>query len=543
VAVAGLATVASGLNATEPGPVLVETIPGQFIAKINADAAGCSLVGQTVQKLQQIMTPNNAAARTVPATASRGGGACYVTFGGDDALKSEVGRMDAVEMVVPDVMGSIYAPLSWGIDRVDEASLPLDGVSPIVTSHTGAGVTLYIADTGVNSAHQDFGGRALRGPDFTTDRTQADGNGHGTHCSGTAAGNQLGIARDANIIGVKVCTDAGRCPSSGVLSGIQWAIDNANGRGGVLSMSLGLGPNALVDDLVDRAVTDHGFIVTVAAGNSNNNACGSSPGSAGGKGTVLTVASSTVNDARSSFSSFGPCTDLFAPGTDITSAWIGSSTAINTISGTSMATPHVAGVAATLLEKYSSLSVLARRKAAQDELLAIAETGRISDTQGTPNLLLQTSRSSAPVSPGNPVEPTVAPTRGPWICPSSWFGASDGCDCECGGGDPDCNDPTQRLYCKGTATDGAICNSNDQCVATSRGVEDILTVPVTVSSLSKPLDTDDAGAEGLTPPVYAAIGGAGVAALAVAGVLITQKMRRDAEPKAHSGSVIAGPDL
>jgi len=308
------------------------------------------------------------------------------------------------------IMTTQAAPPSWGLDRIDQDSLPLSR-SPIMESHTGKGVRVYVIDTGLNSKHREFTGRAVLGGDFVNEADENDMNGHGSHCSGVATGSTYGIAKEATIIGVKVLSGSGSGSYDNVVNGINWAISNAGGVSSVFSLSLGGGKSATVDAAVRRA-SNAGHIVVVAAGNDNKDACGYSPAGTGGSaesGGVISVMSSTSEDSLSSFSNWGTCTDIIAPGSSITSAWKGGVGASNTISGTSMATPHVAGVAAVLLEKHNF-----NKMAAQNELMALRVAGKISGSfHGGPNGLLQ-----VPTYTGQPTLPTQKPTFPPTIEPA-----------------------------------------------------------------------------------------------------------------------------
>ncbi|KAJ7250761.1 serine protease [Mycena rebaudengoi] len=210
----------------------------------------------------------------------------------------------------------------------------------------GNGVDVYIVDTGVFTAHSQFEGRARWGATFGG-YADADGNGHGTHCAGTVAGFQFGVAKKANIIAVKILSDGGSGSVSDIVAGLSWVSTEAaaSGRPSIVSMSLGGGASAALDSAV-AALTASGVHVVVAAGNSNVDAANTSPARAP---SAITVGASTIADARASFSNFSAIVDVFAPGLGVTSSWIGSTTATNNISGTSMATPHVAGVAAYLI--------------------------------------------------------------------------------------------------------------------------------------------------------------------------------------------------
>ncbi|MCH1868933.1 S8 family peptidase [Nocardioides sp. CFH 31398] len=268
---------------------------------------------------------------------------------------------------------------TWGIDRIDQRNLPRSGT--FTYNATGSGVTAYIIDTGIQ-AHNEFSGRLASGYTAINDgRGTTDCNGHGTHVAGTVGGTTYGVAKQVTLVPVRVLGCDGSGTNSGVVAGMDWVA----GRGGpaVANMSLGGGANTATDSAVSR-MTNSGVTTVVAAGNENQNACNVSPARAS---SAITVASTTMSDARSSFSNWGSCVDIFAPGSDITSAWIGSSTATRTISGTSMASPHVAGVAA----QYLQVNRGASPSTVTNAILGNATSGVVSGTNGSPNRLLFTN--------------------------------------------------------------------------------------------------------------------------------------------------------
>ena len=269
----------------------------------------------------------------------------------DDAALARLLADPRVAYVEEDGIVTINATQSgatWGLDRVDQRDLPLNTTYTYDT--TAAGVHAYIIDTGVLLTHSQFSGRMGGGYDAVTSGGNAtDCNGHGTHVAGTVGGTTHGVAKGVTIHPVRVLGCTGSGTNAGVIAGIDWVAQNRV-LPAVANMSLGGGASQATDDAIAR-LTSAGVTVVVAAGNSNDNACNYSPARAP---SAITVGSTTNTDARSSFSSFGTCLDIFGPGSSITSAWYTSTTAINTISGTSMASPHVAGVAALYLANNPS---------------------------------------------------------------------------------------------------------------------------------------------------------------------------------------------
>ena len=275
---------------------------------------------------------------------------------------------------------------TWGIDRTDQRALPLN--SSYSYLNTGLGVTAYIIDTGIDMAHAEFGGRATFGFDaFTDGQNGNDCNGHGTHVAGTVGGATYGIAKGVALVAVRVLDCAGSGSWSGVVAGIDWAAANhVAGTPATANMSLGGGASTTVDDAVKRLIAD-GVATAVAAGNGNragrqDDACKYSPARVP---EAITIGATTRTDAKASYSNYGACVDFFAPGSAITSAWIGAgSTETNTISGTSMATPHVAGVAAL----YLQTNPLATPLQVRDALFAATTKGVVTSSSTANNHLL-----------------------------------------------------------------------------------------------------------------------------------------------------------
>jgi len=281
-------------------------------------------------------------------------------------------------------IGTTQTGATWGLDRIDQRDRPLNGT--FVYTRTGAGVKAYIIDTGIRKTHTQFGGRAIDGFDAVDGSLPAaDCNGHGTHVSGTVGGSTYGVAKGVTLVAVRVLDCNGSGSTSGVIAGIDWVRGNhASGQPAVANMSLGGGASTALDNAVVNCIND-GVTFAIAAGNSNANACNSSPARVA---AAITVGSTTSSDARSSFSNYGSCLDIFAPGSSITSSWSTSDTATNTISGTSMATPHVAGVAALYLQSNPSASPATVRNA----LVNNSSLNKISNAgSGSPNRLLFTN--------------------------------------------------------------------------------------------------------------------------------------------------------
>ena len=280
---------------------------------------------------------------------------------------------------------------SWGLDRIDQRNLPLNNSYTYPT--TASNVRAYIIDTGIRFTHQDFGGRAVSGRDTVdNDNDASDCNGHGTHVSGTVGGSSYGVAKGVTLVGVRVLNCGGSGSNAGVIAGIDWVTgDHDAGELAVANMSLGGSFDQATNDAVTASIAD-GVSYALAAGNDNGgNACNGSPASTP---NAITVGATQSNDARASYSNIGTCLDIFAPGSSITSAWYTSNTATNTISGTSMASPHVAGVAALILSANPSFTP----QQVRDRMVNDATTGVVtSPGSGSPNRLLYVNNGGVPV--------------------------------------------------------------------------------------------------------------------------------------------------
>jgi serine protease len=293
-------------------------------------------------------------------------------------------EQDSVRFIV-----AAQSNATWGLDRIDQRDRPLNRIYNYGTE--AAAVHVYVIDTGIRASHTEFGGR-VSSSGFTAinDGNQTnDCNGHGTHVAGTIGGTTYGVAKSVSLHAVRVLGCNGSGTTSGVIQGIEWVTTN-HIRPAVANMSLGGGASTALDNAVRKSV-EAGVTYAVAAGNSNANACFSSPARVS---QALTVGSSTSADARSSFSNFGTCVDLFAPGSSITSAWHTSNSAINTISGTSMASPHVAGVAALYLATDPS----ATPDKVHTAVISAASVNKLTSIgTGSPNRLLYSIFGGTPV--------------------------------------------------------------------------------------------------------------------------------------------------
>jgi subtilisin family serine protease len=387
--VLAVAVVALALAACSDSPTAVDTDTEPSLSA--ASSAGPSVAGRFIVTLRE---------RTNPAAVAREHGVrpdyvythALTGFAGaiSDAARQGLLRDNRVVRVEPDGIATIVTTqpgATWGLDRVDQRALPLS--TTYTYSNTGAGVTAYIIDTGIRLTHSEFGGRASSGYDAVDGGSADDCNGHGTHVSGTVGGATYGVAKGVSLVAVRVLNCSGSGTWSGVIAGVDWVTGNHSpGVPAVANLSLGGGANSSVDDAVREMIAD-GVATAVAAGNGTAggralNACRRSPARVA---EAMTIGATTQTDTKASWSNYGNCVDWFAPGVGITSSWSSSDGATNTISGTSMATPHTAGVAALYLESNSSGTA----QQVRDALFDNTTKGVVASSRTTNNHLLFSS--------------------------------------------------------------------------------------------------------------------------------------------------------
>ncbi|MFY7002646.1 S8 family peptidase [Acinetobacter pittii] len=269
----------------------------------------------------------------------------------------------------------------WGLDRIDQRNLPLDSAYSYL--QTGSGTTAYIVDTGIFSTHQQFSGLVLSGYTAISDGNgTSDCHGHGTHVAGTVGGSTYGVAKNVSLVPIRILGCDGSGASSNVIAGLDWILKNGK-KPAVVNMSLGGEANTSLDSAVEN-LFNNGYVMVVAAGNSNTDACSSSPARVS---KAITVAATDNTDTRASYSNYGSCVDIFAPGSQINSSWIGSNTATKVLNGTSMATPHVVGVVAEMLQSTPT----ATPQTISTNLLNQASSNVVKNPSGSPNRLLYKS--------------------------------------------------------------------------------------------------------------------------------------------------------
>ncbi|HJR78467.1 MAG TPA: S8 family peptidase [Anaerolineales bacterium] len=299
-----------------------------------------------------------------------------------DQAVIELSQNPNVEFIEADqvVTGdATQSPAPWGLDRIDQRKLPLNNKYRF--NSTGAGVDVFIIDSGIRFSHNEFAGRIFTGPDFVdNDSSSDDCSGHGTHVAGIVGGSTFGVAKRVSLVAVRVldCLNAGTV--AGAIAGINWVTEVHTTQKAVANISFGGPASAALDNAVRNSIAD-GVVYVIAAGNNNRNACQSSPARVG---EAITVGATTPTDARASFSNKGRCLDLFAPGVDIISASVTGDTDAAVFSGTSQAAPHVAGAAALYLQGHN-----ASPQRVRNVIVNAATAGVVKNRgDGSPNLLL-----------------------------------------------------------------------------------------------------------------------------------------------------------
>ncbi|MDT5037883.1 MAG: hypothetical protein QOE03_3068 [Micromonosporaceae bacterium] len=349
-------------------------VPNSFVVKFRSTTMRASAVDATARELTG--TYGGHVGRTYHAALTG-----FAVQGLTETQARRLAANPAVEYVQRDGVYTASATqtgATWGLDRIDQRALPLNQTYTFPT--TAATVHAYIIDTGIRFTHTQFAGRATSGFDAVDGGTADDCNGHGTHVSGTVGGSTFGVAKGVQLVGVRVLDCTGSGSTATVTAGIDWVTSHAI-KPAVANMSLGGGADPTLDAAVRRSILS-GVTYGIAAGNENANACLDSPARVA---EAITVGATTITDARASFSNIGTCVDIFAPGQAITSSWLTNDTATNTISGTSMATPHVVGVAALILAAHPTFTAAQVR-----DLMVANSTPNVVRGAGTgsPNRLL-----------------------------------------------------------------------------------------------------------------------------------------------------------
>lgn len=353
-------------------------IKNQYIVILNKDAGPSNDFAQNIAKqhggkvLQTYDTVLKGFAVYLPEAA----GTAFV-----EAMKKNPNVLSVENDTIMKIDATTQSNPDWGLDRIDQKTLPLNSAYSYL--QTGSGTTAYIVDTGILSTHQQFSGRVLSGYTAISDGNgTTDCNGHGTHVTGTVGGSTYGVAKNVSLVPIRILGCDGSGASSNVIAGLDWILKNGK-KPAVVNMSLGGGASTSLDSAVEN-LFNNGYVMVVAAGNSNTDACSSSPARVS---KAITVAATDNTDTRASYSNYGSCVDIFAPGSQINSSWIGSNTATKVLNGTSMATPHVAGVVAEMLQSTPT----ATPQTISTNLLNQASTNVVKSPSGSPNRLLYKS--------------------------------------------------------------------------------------------------------------------------------------------------------
>ncbi|MEI1687445.1 S8 family peptidase [Acinetobacter baumannii] len=353
-------------------------IKNQYIVILNKDAGPSKDFAQNIAKqhagkvLQSYDTVLKGFAIYLPDTA----GTAFI-----EAMKKNPNVLSVESDTIVNIDATTQSNPDWGLDRIDQKALPLNSTYSYL--QTGSGTTAYIVDTGILSSHQEFSGRVLSGYTAISDGNgTTDCNGHGTHVAGTVGGTTYGVGKNVNLVPIRILGCDGSGASSNVIAGLDWILKNGK-KPAVVNMSLGGATSSSLDSAVEN-LYNNGYVMVVAAGNSNTDACTSSPARVS---KAITVAATDNTDTRASYSNYGSCVDIFAPGSQINSSWIGSNTATKILNGTSMATPHVAGVVAEMLQSTPTASP----QTISTNLLNQASSNVVKNPSGSPNRLLYKS--------------------------------------------------------------------------------------------------------------------------------------------------------
>ncbi|MDH2652064.1 S8 family peptidase [Acinetobacter baumannii] len=353
-------------------------IKNQYIVILNKDAGPSKDFAQNIAKqhagkvLQSYDTVLKGFAIYLPDTA----GTAFI-----EAMKKNPQVLSVESDTIVNIDATTQSNPDWGLDRIDQKALPLNSAYSYL--QTGSGTTAYIVDTGILSSHQEFSGRVLSGYTAISDGNgTTDCNGHGTHVAGTVGGTTYGVAKSVNLVPIRILGCDGSGASSNVIAGLDWILKNGK-KPAVVNMSLGGATSSSLDSAVEN-LYNNGYVMVVAAGNSNTDACTSSPARVS---KAITVAATDNTDTRASYSNYGSCVDIFAPGSQINSSWIGNNTATKILNGTSMATPHVAGVVAEMLQSTPTASP----QTISTNLLNQASSNVVKNPSGSPNRLLYKS--------------------------------------------------------------------------------------------------------------------------------------------------------
>lgn len=353
-------------------------IKNQYIVILNKDVGSSNVFAQGIAKQHggKVLQTYDAVLKGFAIYLPDVAGTAFV-----EAMKKNPKVVSVENDTIMKVDATTQSNPDWGLDRIDQKNLPLDSAYSYL--QTGSGTTAYIVDTGILSTHQQFSGRVLSGYTAISDGNGTnDCHGHGTHVAGTVGGSTYGVAKNVSLVPIRILGCDGSGASSNVIAGLDWILKNGK-KPAVVNMSLGGEANASLDSAVEN-LFNNGYVMVVAAGNSNTDACSSSPARVS---KAITVAATDSTDTRASYSNYGSCVDIFAPGSQINSSWIGSNTATKVLNGTSMATPHVVGVVAEMLQSTPT----ATPQTISTNLLNQASNNVVKNPSGSPNRLLYKS--------------------------------------------------------------------------------------------------------------------------------------------------------